>query len=326
MASIMFVCPGFHEYDKIIEEALKKQGNDVSKLIPIGKYTVAEKLWNRITGGRYIKKKLRKRQERYLLGDNKKYDYVFVIAGKSLEIDILEQYKKQQPQAEFILYLWDDISRVPGYFEMAPYFDEIYTFAQTDAEQYHLHFLPMFIPDTHVYAGEEKRYRFNLSGMLHSERLEIWDRIVTDCDLREEDCYIYLMGTRMKHFLQVLLPGGSRWMKRKYIHVNSTSFQNIGANMKRSRVTLDIQHAAQKGVTSRTIEALGAHTKVISTNQYARESELYRYGNIYIIDRENPKVPRSFFEEEYHVMPEEIYQKYHIDHWVQSMFGAGEKQ
>lgn len=320
MSKILFICPGFHEYDKIIENAMIKQGHDVTKFIPIGTYSVVEKVINKLSGDRYICHKKNKRKKNILLADSGEYDYVFMIAGECLDTETLRALRERQKKAKFILYLWDDICRVNGYFDNVSYYDEIYTYALTDAETYHLKFLPMFVPDTHVYQGEPKQYKFSLLGMLHSERMQIWSKIVKDNGLDPKECYLYLMGTQISHFVQSVLPFGNPWMSGKYVHINSASFRTIGNLMKRSKVTLDVQHSKQKGVSSRTIEALGAHAKVVTTNPYVEKYDFYSYGNVYIIDRTNPVVPKEFFETDFQEMPKEIWDKYYIDCWIKKMF------
>jgi len=57
----------------------------------------------------------------------------------------------------------------------------------------------------------------------------------------------------------------------------------------KSKAVIDIEHPDQKGLTMRTMEMLGTPE------------------NICIIDRKNPEVPQDFFENEYKVLPVEIY-------------------
>lgn len=326
MQSVMFIPLGFYNYDAKIEKEIRNLGYEVTRFIPIGNYNTVEKLINAAGKGRYLKHKTRTRQKKYLLGNDKRYDYVFVIVGRHLDYDLLKEYRRRQPQAKFILYLWDDIERVEGYEKNKECYDEIYSFDLRDAEQYGIKHLPLFYTDVHDYHGEDKKYVLNLSGIIHSERLKIWDDIVTGCNLDADRCFLFLLGTEMKHFFQAVLPSRDRWMKKKYIHVRGMKMEKMAEIMKRSKVTLDVQFGSQAGLTMRTMESLGTHTKLITTNPYVKEYDFYEYGNIYLIDREHPVVPQEFFLSDYREIPKRIVEKYSLSNWVSTMFGKAENK
>lgn len=320
MKTVMFIPLGFYDYDDMIEKEIAKLGYEVTRFTPHGTYTIIDKLLNVLTRGRHAENKALYRQKKYLLRDGKQYDYVFVIVGRDLAPEVLGEFRKRQPKAKFILYLWDDIARIKGFEENKKFYDEIYSFAIKDIEKYGIKFLPLFYTEMHEYHGEKKEYLLNMSGALHSERLEIWDKVVSQCGLKPSQCFLYLVATTAAQMFQALLPSGNPWMNMKYVHLKNMKFQTVTESMKHSMAALDVQFNLQTGLTMRTMESLGAHTKLITTNEYVKDYDFYQYGNIYIIDRENPVVSREFLESEYQEIPPEIVQKYSLTNWVATMF------
>lgn len=321
MKTVMFIPLGFYDYDDKIEEEIVKLGYEVTRFTPHGRYTIIDKLLNVLTGGRHAENKALRRQKKILLREGKQYDYVFVIVGRDLAPEVLGEFRKKQPKAKFILYLWDDIDRIKGFEENKKFYDEIYSFAIKDIEKYGIQFLPLFYTEMHEYHNEEKRYLLNMSGALHSERLEIWEKVAAQCRLHPSQCFLYLVATTASQLFQALLPSKNPWLNRKYVHLRNMKFQMVTESMKQSKAALDVQFNLQTGLTMRTLESLAAHTKLITTNEYVRDYDFYQYGNIYIIDRENPVVSREFLESEYREVPPEIVKKYSLSNWVAVMFG-----
>jgi len=99
--------------------------------------------------------------------------------------------------------------------------------------------------------------------------------------------------------------------------MNKEEILNI---ISKSKTVLDIQHPDQSGLTMRTIEMLGAKRKLITTNSNIRNYDFYRKKNIYIIDRDNPKLDKSFFQSNYKNLSKDVYQKYSLENWLKTIF------
>lgn len=320
MKRVLFIPIGFYDYDNIMENAIRQQGYEVKRFTPVGKYTTVQKLVNFATKGKYLDKKTRSREKKYLLDDKTKYDYVFVINGRQLHPDNLKQLKQQQDKAKFILYLWDDVARVEHFEENKEFFDVIYSFDNNDVAAYGFKPLTNFYTEVHRYKGEKKNILMSMTGLLHSGRLVIWDKIVRDLKIKPERCYLRMLGFKISDFVKAVLPGKDRWMNLKYIKVNPVPLADMAEVMKRSRVTLDVQFGSQAGLTFRTFDSMIARTKLITTNETVKSCDLYEYGNIYVIDRDNPVVPKSFFTEPFHEIPEEVMEQYSVQNWVKKVF------
>lgn len=321
MQSVLFVSLGFYNYDAKITSAIEKLGYEVTQFSPIGNYNTIEKLYNAFTKGRFLKKKSLKIQKHFMNDNPKKYDYVLVIVGRHLAPSLLSEYRKAQPQAKFILYLWDDIARVEGYNENKDFYDEIYSFDLKDVKKYGLKHLPLFYVPDYLYKKDSKKYVLSLSGTLHSGRVMLWDKILSKYNLNSKNCYLFLLGMKMKHFIQAILPSKNKWMKLKYIHIKGMKLEEMAIIMRQSMVSLDVQFGSQAGLTIRTFESLASKTKLITTNPYVKQYDFYKYGNICVVDKDDPKVPDDFFSTPYNEIPSEITQQYSLYNWVYTMLG-----
>ena len=83
-----------------------------------------------------------------------------------------------------------------------------------------------------------------------------------------------------------------------------------------SEIIIDIEHPDQSGLTIRTLEVLAAGKKLVTTNRDVINYDFYQYGNVYVIDRLNPKVPQDFIKKPFNPYPSSILNSYSIDNWL----------
>lgn len=67
------------------------------------------------------------------------------------------------------------------------------------------------------------------------------------------------------------------------------------------------------------MEALGAKRKLITTNSDVEFYDFYNPTNILIVDRNNPVINTEFLNSEYSELPDEIYEKYSINSWIEKL-------
>ena len=83
-----------------------------------------------------------------------------------------------------------------------------------------------------------------------------------------------------------------------------------------SKVLLDFKTPIHTGLSFRTIEAVGYHKKLITTNIHVAKYDFYHPNNIYIWDEKTFDGLDEFLESPYHELPAKIYQKYSFRNWV----------
>ena len=118
------------------------------------------------------------------------------------------------------------------------------------------------------------------------------------------------------YFFYKLTAKGFSKAKKKDFSFRKKTIDEISEIEKQSKVILDVQHPKQTGLTMRTIEMVGMKKKIITTNEEIQRYDFYDKNNIQVINRNNPIIDISFFNSEYHDLPEHILKKYDIDQWV----------
>ena len=88
----------------------------------------------------------------------------------------------------------------------------------------------------------------------------------------------------------------------------------------KSKSIIDIQHPLQPGLTMRTIEIIGAKKKLFTTNKDVENYDFYNRNNIFIINRNEPKLDFSFLKKDYEDIDETIYEKYSLSSWIRTIF------
>lgn len=319
MKKALFIPLGFYDYDKCIEDEIIRNGYTVDVFNPIQDYNFFRKVINTASKGSYLKKIARERQKKYFQNNQTRYDLIFVIVGRFLEEDIFASFCEKNPEAKKVLYLWDDVARIGNFQQMNHLFESIYSFDKKDVDAYGFHFLPLFYTDKHRYDGCEKNIGLSLMGMLHSERIEVMSEVQKQGKIRDEDCFVYLLGAKLSHFVSWINPWRKKWMGFRYIHIKGMPFETCAEIMKKSKVTLDVQFGTQNGLTLRTFEALASKTKMITTNASVAEYDFYHPSNICIVDRKNPEVEESFFTTPYYELEQEMIEKYSLQSWINQM-------
>ena len=110
------------------------------------------------------------------------------------------------------------------------------------------------------------------------------------------------------------------WSSRKEFKFHKLSYNDMMALVAKSKACLDVPHANQQGLTTRSIEALPFQTKIITTNPNIKLYDYYSAKNHYIVDLHNPVVDKGWLDEPYEIIDDEIVNKYSIGYWVNDVF------
>jgi hypothetical protein len=195
---ILFIGTGFYDYEASIVERLTRHGAMVRTFLPAvlrkGIWGLARRL-SRPKGEALIDS-----HERAILrcAADLAFDYVLVIKSVDLRTQFLEELRHHQPNATFILYLWDSLAKMQEIGARLPYFDRVLTFDRADAAlNTGFQFRPLFYRDnSHTAAEPSRDSRIDLCfvGWLHSERLETIRRIQSIARSQHMSLFIFLRG------------------------------------------------------------------------------------------------------------------------------------
>ena len=149
MNKVLFISPNFFNYSEIIKNELINQGYTVDWFDDRPSTSIIDKCLIRVNRN-ILKKKIDNYfyKNIYQKMKENKYDYVFVILGQSFNSKMFNDLKELNPNAKFILYLWDAVRNFPHIEDLATAFDKVFTFDNEDAVKYNYEFFPFFIVPT----------------------------------------------------------------------------------------------------------------------------------------------------------------------------------
>jgi len=252
-------------------------------------------------------------------------DFLFVIRGQFVPEFFLVAFRKQHPDCIFIYYNWDSFKNAPNTRNMLHLYDRKFTFDPQDARKYGMHFRPLYYPEDYVRIGPKGEVRYDLLfiGAAHSDRYLVGFGLEKTLESNGRTAYChYLVGRRDKwlYYFKKLFDKNFEHVDLSKLRLKSLSLNDILTLYEESNVVLDIHHPDQKGLTMRTFEAVGAKRKLITTNEEIRKFPFCTPNNVYILDRNNPRLDMSFFDSPYQEIAEDLYRRLSISGWLYNLF------
>jgi hypothetical protein len=319
---VILISPRFFDYDMVIERALINAGADVQRLVdrPFeNAFTkAATKLFARLVG---------KILEPYYfskIGKLPMYaDYVLVINGQTLSRRVLLKLKSKNPNAKFLLYMWDSIENRPGIIRNFDLYDEKYSFDKKSAKRFGLTFRPLFYENAEKsevteYVGD--RYAMSFIGTAHSDRYAIIKSLSLKYSGRNFFWYMYLQAPWVFWWYRLTNSAYVGARKNEFCYAPLPSHEMKKA-LSLSDVIVDIENARQVGLTIRTFDIMKSGKKMITTNQDVVNYDFYLFGNIHVIDRLDPSVPDEFMNRKFTPYNAELLYFYSIDGWIEDVLG-----
>lgn len=325
--NILILAPSFFGYEKTIAAGVENLGGNVELFDERPGNDFYTKSLVRI-GSNIIKIKTRLYYSDLLKKSNlASIDYVLIISPEAINLSLLKMMRKNIKNAIFILYMDDSIKNKIGLNieSILPIFDRSYSFDEVDCENNkYLRFRPLFYSDDYLNiekVSNEYKYDLSFIGTAHSDRYIICKKINEQLMKGKMRSYMYLyLNDRRLYRMKRIINPKMRNSKIDEFQFVSLSKSQVIQIIKDSKVILDINHPKQNGLTMRSIEALGAKRKLITTNKNIAKYDFYNDNNISIIDREKCRINISFFGTSYLDIQQDIYQKYSLNSWIVDVF------
>jgi hypothetical protein len=130
--------------------------------------------------------------------------------------------------------------------------------------------------------------------------------------LPQKNIFQYCYTPFGRHFMNILRRKSYQKIKTKLL-----SLSEACKIIHQSFSILDITDINQTGYTYRSIDAIAAGKKLITTNPFIQYEKFYDARNILIIDRNNPNIDSGFFETPF---VETDIKNYSLDNWIQKIF------
>jgi hypothetical protein len=247
------------------------------------------------------------------------YDYIIFIKGESVSKVTLKRLRQEHPHAKIVLYLWDSISNNRNVRSKLSYFDKILSFDRDDVQKYGFVFRPLFYLDDYKQVASQAAFTYDalFVGTVHSDRYIFVKNIEKQCSAFGKKMYTYFFfRSAILYYRKKLLDVTYKKTKRTDFRFVSLKKAELLALISQSACLVDVQHPKQTGLTMRTIEALGARRKLITTNETITTYNFYNAKNILVVDRKNPVINIDFLNTSYQELEDKIYNSYSIESWV----------
>ncbi|MBO5098296.1 MAG: capsular biosynthesis protein CpsH [Agathobacter sp.] len=281
------------------------------------------------TLGRYKVPMYQKVLEKYYAGiidsvKDKEYDYILIIRGEYTPINSLKLLKKTFPNAKLILYMWDSILNNKKIEVKWPYFDKVMTFDKKDYLDYtdQLEFLPLYYYEDCLPQQRETEMEYDIGfiGTGHGDRIKIINEVKKQCEEKGLTvyCFMYLPHKLVYFYNKVTNPAFKHTKINDFAY-EKLSFEKVYEIYDKSKTVLDIESITQTGLTMRTLEIIGLHKKLITTNPDIVNYNFYNENNIQLLDRNHPKVDEEFINRQYLELEPSIYKQYSLESWIQNV-------
>ncbi|KAA0987725.1 hypothetical protein FQ192_19840 [Pseudomonas sp. ANT_J12] len=317
--SVLYIAPAFFGYESEIKKELEQQGANVTFLLdrpfnsPLLKaLTRVRREWVIGAADRYY--------ESQLTSIDTEFDYIFVVNGQTLSTHTLSAWRERYPAAKFVLYMWDSFSNRQQTLRNLKYFDSVFTFDKNDAEKYQANFRPLFFS-----AGFESvdltpiQYDISFIGTAHTDRFSIVDKVDRQLGSSFRKYWYLFLQAKWVYWVYRFTNSAYRTAQSnnfKYQSIAKTEVQRV---FNASKAILDIEHPQQTGLTMRTLETLGARKKLVTTNASVKLYDFYSEDNIFVIDRQDPVIPKAFLDKPYKAVEPHIYRRYSLAGWLEEI-------
>lgn len=313
MKKVLIIAPDTLGYIEKIAHNLKKKNVTVTEIhIPNLVYSN-----NLIRAKNFFLKKISKDvkfnyREKYINNIilNEQYDLILVIRSDLFSIQTLENLKSRTKY--FKTYFFDGVFRFPRKLKSLYLFDEIFSFEPNDCKKFGLKPLTNFIYEESLLdSSQDKQIKYSVFNITtyDKHRFKLLLKIAA-----------YLKKQKLEYKIIV--------KTNKKITSDLIDIINEPIKLEDTKILLESSICMldfgvlneHKGLTFRVFEAMGLGKKLITNNSDIANYDFYDPKNILIIDENNIHIPISFIRSEYNPIPKEIFNKYTIDTWVNTVF------
>lgn len=267
-----------------------------------------ENSFNKIVYGKNIK--VLKRQEYVLqqLHNTGYQDIILVIRPDLLDKQTHLAIKKHT--RNYFAYLYDSTKRFPVTGLLDGIFNRIYSFDFIDVKQYGFIHLPNYI-----YLPKQP---LKQSGFTHDafmvlsadERLATVNHIAAVLDAQDVS-FKFIVRASSK-------PSGLH--KKITFSQQEIRPAELSDYLDSTKIFADIIRHGHNGLSFRVFESLAFQRKLITTNASVKNYDFYNPENILVINPDDVVIHKSFFTTPYVPLPDDIYNKYTISHWADTVF------
>lgn len=304
-------------FDQHIIDALQKKGIEANHInLNDFKYSYPNHL-NRLKNGLskflFNKNIKRVKKQEFVLERLEELGHQDIIL--TIRPDLLDRNTHEiikQNTNRYVAYLYDSTKRFPVSHLSKGIFDEIFSFDRDESNFYNFRRITNYIYLPKKELDLTKKYQNTVFMVISKDdRLKMLDAISQKLDdLLIDYKFIVKSNKNLGNVNPKII-----WTKSD---VGPDEMKKLIEN---SKIMMDISRSTNTGLSFRVFESLAYQKKIITTNEAVKRYAFYDPNNIFVIDPENPNVPKDFFETPYRPISEEVYQKYTVETWIETVFG-----
>lgn len=313
---LLFIAPDVFYFHKVITAGFEEMGWDVTylgdrpPLSGIGKILVRK--FRPVMApflNAYYAKKIQH------LG---KFDKVIIVKGEGITQTTLKLIRERTIQP-ITVYFWDGVKNIPGGLQLSRSVEKVFSFDPLDSKKYGFQLLPLFFVKPKADISRPAKWLVSFIGSVHSDRLAVISKF-RDSLKDKSSIFIFI------YFPSPLLFYFRKFFDRSFKDFRSDelSQQSIAKSVveeviAESQAVLDIHHPKQTGLTIRTLETLSLGKKLITTNATIKDYPFYDESCIYVMDRNSPAVPDSFFQKQFSASCLKELERYELKNWLDTL-------
>lgn len=324
--TVLLLAPKFFGYEIEIKKELENFGAKVIYFDERPKNDFFTKVFIRLNLKSFISKKIDDYYKNIIeVTKCENVNYLFLVAPETIDLKIIEKIKQNHKNIQIFTYFWDSIKNKRTALNYLHISDKYFSFDSNDIKvDNKIEFLPLFyIKDYENILNEREDILYDICfiGTIHSDRYKIIKQIEDQVRSIGLQTYFYFYSpSKILFFFQKLFKKDFKFIKWDDVSFESLNKSNVLDIIEKSKCIIDIQHPFQTGLTMRTIEILGAKKKLFTTNKNVENYDFYKNDNIFIINRNEPKLDFDFFKKDYKEVDTTIYEKYSLKSWLKTIF------
>jgi hypothetical protein len=316
---VLFICPAFHDYEKLIIDELKRKGfvvypivyneaqyrkNNMSlcailqilKLLLslFGYHTETLKLYNLVWGKVCFSTK---RLSTNILDNIKSLpevtiEVLFVIKGFGINPYVLKSIKNRFNIKYALMYQWDPIIRFPSVLKIYPVFDHVFTFEPNDRYKYKrsIYLQTFYIEQENDFINHqthENKIDFVFIGKFSLYRYKLLKQLKKIIRKNNGSYYFHLVKP-------TLLP--IKYLDVEIVKNTNLSYKDVEILYRDSKCIVEINHPGQQGYTQRVYDAIYMHKYILTTSAGIVHEEFWRPEQFFLFDNKLNEHVRSILK------------------------------
>jgi hypothetical protein len=292
---LLLFCPHFMGYDDILINYLRKEYSvtyvDTEQFLKIARDeyqhlpVIIKGIFKFCKPIRsiYRERLLTKNSTKFLeiLKGKSGYDLILAINGDGIPEIVYKDILLNNPNAEKILYIWDDYSWLFKCNHIK-HFDFVSSYNIYDCNKYNFSYLPVFTENVEYPIPLKKKYDISIVASANKERIELAKELYKKYKLKYKFyIYFYCKNNEFDFFCYSA--------PLKYDEYQKVLSESVSI--------LDCGRHGQKGPTTRVYDSIITKTKIITTNHSVSKYPIYGPNILHLDDKMD--IPIDFINSEY---------------------------